>query len=308
MKLLIFLYIPSYFPDFYSTIFDLIQKRDNSGYYFIPFLTEISSDFILAELTNDFEILNWHVIQHGLFNSSNINFDSDSTYIISSKDHYDNETDLAIIKCDTLHNELNYVAFGKSDTVEYAGACDNLTFNRLTDDFYFSGTSNVNSSLTFQKEPSWLIINNIDKNFELNWQKYFGGDAFYFNYIAYATDDGGILLLNHRYNYNDNQDYDLHILKLDSEGNYTNIENPEIKVSELILFPNPATTEINIRLGSHLRDITIEIYDLSGKIVLEQKLENFNTQINISTLNSGIYIFKCYDDKRIIENRKFVKE
>jgi len=53
-------------------------------------------------------------------------------------------------------------------------------------------------------------------------------------------------------------------------------------------------------------EFRIEI--LRGKKILSQNLEDTENQINIESLEQGIYIYKCFDNNKIIETGKFVKQ
>jgi len=155
---------------------------------------------------------------------------------------------------------------------------------------------------------TYVMVCKLDSNLNIIWEKYYGGNLTYSPQAIISTSDDGCMILGEIRTFYKKSTADIFILKLDSEGNFTNIDNPEIVAKELLLYPNPATTEINIRLGAHLKDVTLEVYDISGKLVLTQKLENTESKINISALNSGAYIYKCYNKERVIDTGKFVKE
>ena len=176
------------------------------------------------------------------------------------------------------------------------------------DEIYFSAFgSNCGSSLCHS--PNIIMICKLDLNLNIIWQKFYTGNEFYTTLSIISTNDGGCLILGEIL-FITNNEVDLYLMKVDSEGNLTHINGESIEnlLKELILYPNPATDFINIRLGAHLHDVVIEIYDISGKQLLLQNLENTETQINISDFKSGTYIYKCYNNERIIENGKFVKE
>ena len=75
------------------------------------------------------------------------------------------------------------------------------------------------------------------------------------------------------------------------------------------IYPNPASNKLNIefKLFSFSNKKKIKIYDIQGRILFEQIILNDNTDIDISTLEKGIYILKlCIKDKT--EVTTFVKE
>jgi hypothetical protein len=51
----------------------------------------------------------------------------------------------------------------------------------------------------------------------------------------------------------------------------------------------------------------IKVYDLMGKLVLQQGGNNTLTQLNISKLSSGFYLVKVNDGKEI-RSAKFIKQ
>ena len=100
----------------------------------------------------------------------------------------------------------------------------------------------------WQAEDDWIILNNLDSNLNLNWQKFYGGDAFYMLNALKATRDGGCIMLCSRYDeLTQYHEYDILILKVDTNGLITTIgEGPSIPVEDVIVFPNPGKDYINV--------------------------------------------------------------
>lgn len=61
----------------------------------------------------------------------------------------------------------------------------------------------------------------------------------------------------------------------------------------IAIYPNPSTGIFNISLGAIQAD-KIEVYDLNGRLILNQKNQenNFETKIDISSASTGIYFIK----------------
>jgi hypothetical protein len=79
----------------------------------------------------------------------------------------------------------------------------------------------------------------------------------------------------------------------------------ELASEKLLVYPNPATSEINLHLveGASL----IRIYTLTGSLVLEQKVEaNLQENIDISSLQPGTYFIGVEVDG-VILHEKFIK-
>tara|TARA_Y100000385_G_scaffold291801_2_gene372515 strand:- start:4490 stop:6925 length:2436 start_codon:yes stop_codon:yes gene_type:complete len=71
------------------------------------------------------------------------------------------------------------------------------------------------------------------------------------------------------------------------------------------LYPNPLKELLFI--DSSVKDFDIDIYNLSGQLVLNSKGQSHNTAINCSTLASGVYLLKLKTDKEV-QSFKIIKQ
>lgn len=91
-----------------------------------------------------------------------------------------------------------------------------------------------------------------------------------------------------------------------------NIDNNLVNPMYCTVFPNPAKETIQICFPCNKRKcrITLEIFDESGKLVIEKKHniynDSFSKEINISTLISGKYILQV-SDKKLYFRTSFIK-
>jgi hypothetical protein len=69
------------------------------------------------------------------------------------------------------------------------------------------------------------------------------------------------------------------------------------------IYPNPATTKLNIK--GHDNKSIIEIYGISGKLILAQQLNS--NQLDITSLTKGLYFLKLTTPEGSVV-KKFVKE
>ena len=77
-------------------------------------------------------------------------------------------------------------------------------------------------------------------------------------------------------------------------------------LKNVVFYPNPFEENLNINLGKNYHEITVEIYDFSGKIAYQQKFNNKDLLQLQLRLNSGVYqlILKA-DDK--VTSRKILR-
>ncbi|HZW63092.1 MAG TPA: T9SS type A sorting domain-containing protein [Flavobacteriaceae bacterium] len=68
----------------------------------------------------------------------------------------------------------------------------------------------------------------------------------------------------------------------------TSLSTQENSLNNLTIYPNPATNSITI---NGLKDVvSYKLYNNVGKVVLSGSLSNFNSNLDVSTLSSGMYI------------------
>ncbi|MCK9255732.1 MAG: T9SS type A sorting domain-containing protein [Bacteroidales bacterium] len=87
---------------------------------------------------------------------------------------------------------------------------------------------------------------------------------------------------------------------------YTGINKIQ-NLSEILIFPNPASNHINIEVKD-FSNFKLEILDINGKTIdIETyNFENFNINIDISNLEKGFYILQIRDEEKFYR-KSFIK-
>jgi hypothetical protein len=88
-----------------------------------------------------------------------------------------------------------------------------------------------------------------------------------------------------------------------SEHNTSGINT--IKVSNMSIFPNPATNILHVRI--ELPNASVMVCDLKGNVILNKKAGSEIEIIDTSCLSRGIYLLKVYDSENNLTS-KFVKQ
>jgi Endonuclease I/Secretion system C-terminal sorting domain len=93
---------------------------------------------------------------------------------------------------------------------------------------------------------------------------------------------------------------------LDPEDTWGTLAVEEIEFdATLSIYPNPAKDVVNISISNNV--ITrIEIYDVLGKRVFVRKI-NESMSIDISTLKSGLYLFKFVQDEKTVIKKLIIE-
>ena len=84
-----------------------------------------------------------------------------------------------------------------------------------------------------------------------------------------------------------------------------------IKKQKPLLYPNPATTNFNLRFEqSPKEDMQLSIYSASGALVKQQQLTAFGNEyrVDIGELGVGVYFVKLESDGELVYSGKFVKQ
>lgn len=80
----------------------------------------------------------------------------------------------------------------------------------------------------------------------------------------------------------------------------------DIENSDIQIYPNPFTDELTIQTSGN-REYSVELTTITGRTVYQSKMEGNSHRINLSELNSGIYLVQMKSDN-IVTVRKVIKQ
>ncbi|MFO0478056.1 MAG: T9SS type A sorting domain-containing protein, partial [Bacteroidota bacterium] len=88
----------------------------------------------------------------------------------------------------------------------------------------------------------------------------------------------------------------------------TSVSTMEYIESKLFIYPNPAKNQITISTAASLKNASVSIFDMTGRLVHEKNnLEGKSNVIDISNYDSGIYFFEINQSNEFIR-AKVIKE
>ena len=104
------------------------------------------------------------------------------------------------------------------------------------------------------------------------------------------------------------EDYTINILPQQPGFDAATLETTKNIANQVTISPNPARNFLMVNLP--FRDkVLLQVYDATGKIVLSKRAENNSpVQIDVGSLNKGIYILRITDEKGNNKSEKWVKE
>jgi hypothetical protein len=72
------------------------------------------------------------------------------------------------------------------------------------------------------------------------------------------------------------------------------------------IIPNPASSKIDIKLSNAFETGKIKVYDAVGKQIHDKTISNFDTFIDVSNWNNGIYLISV-EIENILQTKRFIK-
>jgi hypothetical protein len=72
---------------------------------------------------------------------------------------------------------------------------------------------------------------------------------------------------------------------------------------QLNIYPNPVTDVLNVQWNNTTETATLSIRDLSGRLVLSERVANGNAVLDLSNLSSGNYILELQMTDRTIRKQ-----
>ena len=245
---------------------------------------------------------------HWINSPFGIKWDSDTSFYLAGEWNDGPDDDIGFFKqfhpTDSTGNIFN--TWGTLDTLDIPAA-DALDYKNK-DSIFIGGTTNF--GFYYFPTPSWYFIIQTDSNLNVRWERFYGGDAHYIMWKIIASNDGGCIIAGTRYDYQNvtEEELDIHILKLNSEGLMVGTpEGPTIEMHEALVFPNPGTNYLKVRIAAQHKQSMFELYDINGRQVLTQQIFGKWGEVNTVFLTSGTYIYKIYNAEGLHESGKWIK-
>lgn len=80
---------------------------------------------------------------------------------------------------------------------------------------------------------------------------------------------------------------------------------------EIFVFPNPTTDYVTLNmegLENENEPQSYQLYDLQGRLLIQNTIKQTETQINLSQLNSSIYLLQVYSNNKVLKTFKIIKK
>ena len=91
-----------------------------------------------------------------------------------------------------------------------------------------------------------------------------------------------------------------------STSTVLSISEPIVTNQNIIIYPNPAQSIVNVKADTKLIGSIYTMYDNTGKVVLSGKINTENTSVELGNLSAGIYLFSVGENVK--QTFKVIKE
>lgn len=89
--------------------------------------------------------------------------------------------------------------------------------------------------------------------------------------------------------------------------NLTSLSLGEENIIAFNIFPNPSQDFLTIQLPNEIMDGSIEVFDLSGRLVKSKKINKVDNKLNINYLSQGVYLIRLISEGKT-GVQKFIKK
>ena len=288
--------------------YQIHESYDSSKYYVMTsgYKQNFANAGIL-QLSTNFDTIEFNLIDTFLLNHYSSIKHTDSLFIISGIG-ITSEYKLYISIVNEQGISSNMQTFQKEIGLrEHPALIKGIS--KFNNSIFIGATSNCDySNPFFSSIDSWYHLIKFDDTLNVIWEKWYGGDAYYFLNSVLATSDGGCLMVGTKYPHGlSTQTRVAHFIKVDANGNVQWTQDIETHDISFNLYPNPTSSFFTIE-NKNFSIEKIELFDLSGKIIsVIDNCENANIQLNLEPYPKGIYLAKIITSKGIT-TQKVVKQ
>ena len=78
---------------------------------------------------------------------------------------------------------------------------------------------------------------------------------------------------------------------------------------ECKVYPNPASDYMNLRIDNYTEkeDLRYQLFDMNGRLLKNEKLQDYETSISMVNFSQGTYFLKITDNRKEIKTFKIIK-
>lgn len=174
--------------------------------------------------------------------------------------------------------------------------------------YYFLAGYLKTGSDNFKRQISLIKLN---ENFDTVWIRKFGGQYNEKAYDLILTSDSCLMMIGETQTATYYNAFDVMLVKTDLNGQIIGGTGfiPDRKVI-VNAFPNPVEEVLTLSFvnENRLSGLQFQLFDLTGKLIKNESLIDFqnNYKIDLSTITSGLYLYRLVDEKGVFFSERIV--
>jgi hypothetical protein len=294
-----------------NVFFDVLQSTDNQNYYIFAsymFNTLPAGGIVIYNLSLD--SLDYREVPNNVRDNYSPVRLNDSTILICGKAHAPNNNyKLNALTLTEEFEAIDFNSFQYNNMREHPARFKGV--DKFEDNIYVSGTSNFDYANPFySSKKSYFHLVKVNPDLTPRWEYWYGGDAYYFLYSIAATSDGGCIMVGSRYDYTTQlPNRDVYVVKVDENGLVVKTDElyPGL-IKEAIVYPNPGNNEILLHVAVQHRHSLFRLFDMKGRLTLQQLVNGQQGNIDVSHLSPGTYIYQITNSSGLNESGRWVKQ
>jgi hypothetical protein len=305
-------------PNGYRIPYDFLALKDQSGYQAYSFWYPFSGLEVGGYLFNydkEMNVKSYLKLPESFFSYFTHVPITDTTFYLSGLWH-DYAADIGkkagVLKMNTEGEVTDRFLF-RTPGDSSSGPAYRHSLEVLSDgNLMFCCTDNITIEIIPQLRPTRIMLFKLTPDLEVIWHRFIGtDDAKYDAYLMHTTPSEEIVILGAYSGApppNNWVDQDILFIKTDKDGLITGTNDLEHKISstEAIVFPNPASEVVYVEYSMAYASATFSLTDISGKTVLEKTLTDNKSNVNISGIPTGTYIYRITHPAGLNETGKMV--
>lgn len=79
----------------------------------------------------------------------------------------------------------------------------------------------------------------------------------------------------------------------------------ELSRGAVRIYPNPASSHINFELSDILTSVTLELFDIQGRRVLQDRVSD-GAAVDVSNIGKGVYLYRLTSEQKFMQNGKII--
>jgi len=89
----------------------------------------------------------------------------------------------------------------------------------------------------------------------------------------------------------------------------TALEQAKDITLQFLVYPNPVSEYVKLEVENYkIENLSYQLYDVNGKLLVTSKIENSETSITMSSLASGTYLLDVFQSNTNIKTFKIIKK